>query len=87
MKASTPVGEETFDDVQATEEAIPWQDVVLPFLAVVTLIGVGLLETAMVNAFCSVARWSTPKFQSTPATTRSLNRSIPTILMFLEIRR
>jgi phage FluMu protein Com len=41
MKVSTPVGEETFDDVQATEEAIPWQDVVLPFLAVVTLIGVG----------------------------------------------
>jgi hypothetical protein len=51
MKASTPVGEETFDDVEATEEAIPWQDVVLPLLAVVTLIGVGLLGTAMVNAF------------------------------------
>ena len=80
------MGEETFDDVQATEEAIPWQDVVLLFLAVVTLIGVGLLGTAMVNAFCSVARWGMPKFQSTPATTRSLNRSIPTILMLLEVR-
>ena len=87
MKVSTPVGEETFDDVQVTEEAIPWQDVVLPFLAVVTLIGVGLLETATLNACCSFARWGRPKFQSTPATTRSLNRSIPTILMFLEIRR
>ena len=87
MKASTPVGEETFDDVQATEEAIPWQDVVLPFLAVVTLIGVGLLETATLNACCSFARWDRHKFQSKPATTRSLNRSIPTILMFLEIRR
>ena len=87
MKVYAPVGEETFDDVQATEEAIPWQDVVLPFLAVVTLIGVGLLETATLNACCSFARWGRPKFQSTPATTRSLNRSIPTILMFLEIRR
>ena len=50
------MGEETFDDVQVTEEAIPWQDVVLPFLAVVTLIGVGLLETATLNACCSFAR-------------------------------
>jgi hypothetical protein len=81
------VVEETFDDVQTREEAIPWQDVVLPFLAVVTLIGVALLWTATLNACCSVARWGLPKFQSTPATTRSLSRSIPTILMLLEIRR